>query len=101
MKFSQVLKKVKAINENLYKAGLSQSEIDGFWNRVIDLIPEIANAEKIGKPIKICTGCGHLNIEYLRPTALACCPDNHYIEICHTERSRSETRNKKPETQNS
>lgn len=81
MKFLEVLKRVKAINHNLYKAGLSLSEIDEFWNKIMDLIPHIANAEKIGKPIKVCKDCGHINIEPIKPECYACCPDSNYINI--------------------
>lgn len=79
MEFQEVVKKVSEINTTLRSKGFDLHEIDKFWNKLIDLTPEIK--EKGVENIKICTGCGHLNIEYLRPTALACCPDNHYVNI--------------------
>ena len=31
------------------------------------------------KNIKMCTGCGHFNIESIDSKYIACCPDNHYV----------------------
>ena len=79
IKFEQVVKTVSRINTKLKSKGFDLKEIDCFWKRILALIPKI---EETGiENIKVCTGCGHLNIEDLRPTALACCPDNHYINI--------------------
>lgn len=30
--------------------------------------------------IKICKGCGHLNIVPIEAPAMACCPDSNYVE---------------------
>ena len=81
IKFSEVVTRVKKVNDNLYKKGLSLSEIDEFWTRIIDLIPAIANAEKIGKTIKVCKGCGRTNLEPITGKAMACCPDMNYVHI--------------------
>ncbi|MGG5486279.1 hypothetical protein [Gaetbulibacter sp. PBL-D1] len=79
IEFEEVVKVVSKINQNLRDKHFSAHEIDAFWSKMIALIPKI---KEVGiENIKICTGCGHLNIEEIKPTALACCPDNSYVNI--------------------
>lgn len=80
--FEQTVKRVAKINDNLRENGFKEKEIHDFWFYIINLIPEIANAHKIGKPIKICKGCGTLNIQiskYVSQTT--CCPEANYINV--------------------
>lgn len=79
--FEQTVKRVAKINDNLRENGFKEKEIHDFWFYIINLIPEIANAKKIGKPIKICKDCGHINIEPMKPECHSGCPDSNYINI--------------------
>jgi hypothetical protein len=78
-KFEEAVRRVGAINQKLKDKKYTWEEIDKFWARMIRIVPKIS---KTGiENIKVCTGCGHLNIEDLGPTAMACCPDSKYVPI--------------------
>lgn len=77
--FLDIVQRVKLINDRLRVKDFSCNEIDAFWTRIIRLAPTI---EKIGiDNINVCKGCGHLDCEPIRHSALACCPDNNYIPV--------------------
>jgi len=77
--FEETVKRVAAINATLHEKNFTDQEIDEFWTNTLKLIPRII---EVGvKNIKVCTGCGHLNIEPLEKGKHYCCPDNNYIPI--------------------
>ncbi len=79
LKFEEVVKRVSKINQRLKDKGFKPEQIDEFWSKMTGLIPKIKEVEI--ENIKVCTGCGHLNIEEIGKKYLACCPDNSYIPI--------------------
>lgn len=52
--------------------GIEQSEISEMNERI-----------KQQRELKVCTGCGHRSDKPLPETALACCPDNNYVDLDH------------------
>lgn len=74
-----IVKRVTNINLKLRLKNFSIDDINEFWDRVFINSPKI---KEVGiDKIKVCTGCGSLNIEKIQPPRLACCPDNNYISI--------------------
>ena len=69
------------------------------WLEMLDFAEAFA-AESINE-MKICTGCGRLTTDPPLPeTALACCPDNHYLPIRkYWERSSFPSNEYKPHKQ--
>lgn len=78
IEFEYVVKRVSAINNKLRARDFKPAEIDKFWSKLIHLIPQIKENKD---SLKICTGCGKLNIEDIPKNFLACCPDNNYISV--------------------
>ncbi|MBK5213394.1 MAG: hypothetical protein JJE55_07015 [Flavobacteriaceae bacterium] len=79
MTFDETIKRVAAVNKSLYAKGFTHKEVRKFWDQ---MIKNSAAIEAAGiDNIKVCTGCGHLNIEPIDPPAMACCPDSNYINI--------------------
>lgn len=79
LEFENIVTRVCKINAQLRLKGFNVNEIDKFWSKLFVLVPKI---KEVGLTnIKICTGCAHLNIEPIKPPALACCPDSNYIPI--------------------
>lgn len=82
---AQMAKRINKINTRLQEKGFDWKEITAFWERMFRLN---AKVESTGlENIKICTGCGHLNIEPIEPPHLACCPDNSYVNIDQQEKA--------------
>ncbi|MCT4698475.1 hypothetical protein [Tenacibaculum haliotis] len=74
-----IVRRVSNINLTLRQKKFSIDDINDFWDRLFENAPKI---DKVGiDNIKVCTGCGTLNIEKIEPPRLACCPDNNYIKI--------------------
>lgn len=73
------LEKIANINKKLKSKGFDWDEIEEFWIRMFQLAPQIN--ETTLKDIKVCTGCGTLNIEEIKAPSLSCCPDSSYINI--------------------
>lgn len=81
MSEQEVVRRVSEINLTLRRKHFSIEEINEFWDRFFLNVPKI---EEVGVDnIKVCTGCGHLNIEEIKAPAHACCPDSNYIPIKH------------------
>jgi hypothetical protein len=80
IEFEQIVRKVSEINNKLRLKGFETREIDAFWTKIFRLMPIIS---LIGiDNIRVCTGCGRLDIEPpLPPTGKACCPDSNYKPI--------------------
>lgn len=78
LSYQETLEKVTAINARLRSKQFDELEIQDFWNRLTRLIPQIVeNMEDL----KVCTGCGKLNIEELPKRFKGCCPDNLYVDV--------------------
>lgn len=79
LKLQEIANKVSVINDKLRNKGFNLIEINIFWENFIKNIPKIV---EVGiENIKVCHGCGHLDIEPVDPKYLACCPDNNYKPI--------------------
>lgn len=79
--FEKTVTRVSNINKTLKQKGFDCEEIDKFWARMFRLQKKMKTEGLTLDDIKICTGCGHLNIEPMKPSAMACCPDSIYIPI--------------------
>ncbi|WP_271406595.1 hypothetical protein [Tenacibaculum soleae] len=74
-----IVKRVTNINLKLRLKNFSIDDINQFWDSVFKNAPKI---EEVGiDNIKVCTGCGTLNIEGIKSPRLACCPDSNYVSI--------------------
>ena len=79
LKLQEIANQVSVINDKLRNKGFNLVEIDIFWKNFIKNIPKIV---EVGvENIKVCTGCGRLDIEPVDPKYLACCPDSNYKPI--------------------
>lgn len=77
--YNEIIEKISEISNKLRAKGFKEFEVADFWQRFIKNIPKI---KEVGvENIKVCTGCGRLNIEEVDPKYLACCPDNSYKNI--------------------
>ena len=74
-----IVQRVSNINLTLRQKNFSLDDINDFWDKIFENAPKI---DKVGiENIKICTGCGNLNIEEIKEPHLACCPDSNYKSI--------------------
>ncbi|QSS96606.1 hypothetical protein [Psychroflexus sp. ALD_RP9] len=76
--FEETVKRVNRINSRLRSRHFTPAEIDAFWSKLIHLIPKIKENKD---SLKICTGCGKLNIEEIPKQYIGCCPDSTYIDV--------------------
>lgn len=74
----EAVDKVSSINERLRSKHFDELKIQEFWSKLFRLIPQIVENMD---DLKVCTGCGKLNIEELPKKYKACCLDNRYVDI--------------------
>lgn len=75
--------KAQIIDKYIQRIMVDYPEADKIHIDLVQFAEELRQCDVSGAlPLKVCTGCGWRNDKpFGSKMALACCPDNHYVEL--------------------